>query len=82
METSVSKQIKHSQEWFMATLFKYISLAPILLVDFFYPTGKFLLLIGFFVMMDTITGVVVAKKQGDFNSKNYEMLFINTQTMA
>ena len=41
-------------------------------VIFFYPTAQFLMLIGFMVMMDTITGVMALSKTGEeFTSKKF-----------
>ncbi|CAB4165489.1 Bacteriophage holin family [uncultured Caudovirales phage] len=53
----------------MESFIKYFGLAVIWLCDFFAPAGKFILLIGFFVSIDSITGVLVARKLGTFNSK-------------
>lgn len=42
------------------------------IIIYFYPTAQFLLLIGFFVAMDTITGVIALSKTGeDFTSKKF-----------
>lgn len=39
---------------------------------YFYPTAQFLLLVGFFVAMDTITGVMALSKTGEeFTSKKF-----------
>lgn len=47
---------------------------PILswLLIYFYPTAQFILLIGFFVTMDTITGMLAARKEGqEITSKKF-----------
>ena len=44
----------------MAIIKKYLLLSFSWLVIYFYPTGPFLLLIGFFIAADTITGVIAA----------------------
>lgn len=48
---------------------KYLLLFFIWVADFFYPTGKFILIVGFFITMDSFTGVAAAKRNGTFNSK-------------
>lgn len=35
------------------------------LFTYFYPTFEFILLVGFFIVADTITGVIAANKRGD-----------------
>jgi len=41
-------------------------------VIFFYPTAQFLLLVGFFVAIDTITGVMALSKTGElFTSRKF-----------
>ena len=44
---------------------KYLFICLSWLCIYFYPTAQFLILIGFFVGADTITGVIAAKKRGD-----------------
>ena len=42
------------------------------MIIFFYPTAQFLLLVGFMVVMDTITGVMALSKTGEaFTSKKF-----------
>lgn len=42
------------------------------IVIYFYPTAQFLLLIGFFVVIDTITGVMALSKTGEqFTSRKF-----------
>jgi len=53
----------------MHSLIKYFLLAVIWMAEFFQPTGKFVLIVGFFVIADTITGVIVAKRNNDYNSR-------------
>lgn len=49
----------------MDTLKKHLFIALSWIAFYFYPTAGFLLLVGFFVMADTITGVMAAWKIGE-----------------
>ena len=49
---------------------KNIAICLSWVIIYFYPTGKWLLLVGFFVMADTITGVIAAGLE-DFKTKRF-----------
>lgn len=55
----------------MDALRKYSILAAYWLIIFFYPAMQFVLLVGFFVFADSVTGAIAANKQGTFNSKKF-----------
>lgn len=44
---------------------KYFFITISWLAIYFYPAGQFVLLVGFFIAADTITGVVAANKRGE-----------------
>jgi len=54
----------------IALIKKYLLLSFSWLVIYFYPTGPFLLLIGFFIAADTITGVLAAGLE-NFKSRRF-----------
>ena len=56
----------------MDVLKKYFFISISYLMIYFYPTVQFLLLVGFFIVADTITGVIAALKRGEeFSSKRF-----------
>lgn len=51
---------------------KYFFICASYLFVYFYPTVQFLLLVGFFIVADTITGVIAALKRGEeFRSRRF-----------
>lgn len=44
---------------------KYVLITLSWIAIYFYPAGQFILLVGFFIAADTITGVVAANKRGE-----------------
>lgn len=44
---------------------KYIFITISWLAIYFYPSAQFILLVGFFIAADTLTGVVAANKRGE-----------------
>lgn len=60
----------------MSTIQKYFFMIAGWLFIYFYPAFEFILLVGFFVLMDTITGVIAAKKRGEIiTSKKLRSVF-------
>lgn len=61
----------------MDPLKKYAFICLSWLCIYFYPTAQFLILIGFFVGADTITGVIAAKKRGEpITSKKFRSVIM------
>lgn len=55
---------------------KYLLQSITWIIFYFYPTGPFLLLIGFFIGTDTITGMIAANKRGEtITSKRFMNVF-------
>lgn len=56
----------------MNNFYKYFSISSSWLIIYFYPAFSFILLVGFFVMADTITGVIAAyHRKEDLTSKRF-----------
>lgn len=55
----------------MEQLKKYFLIGMGWLLMYFYPTFQFILLIGFFVVSDSVAGGIAAYKRGEFSSKGF-----------
>lgn len=59
----------------MDFLLTKLSILIFFLIDFFYPTYQFILIVGFFILVDTVTGALLAKRRGKFTSRGLRRVF-------